>query len=110
MTNKQTIQLVLGAVVLLVVGFVLGVYATASNQDLAGTDYDATRHVGDVYNGQLETLMMKDGRVTGPAEDLVFGGSKLSTTTSGAGTFTAAQMCDNALITATPDAGAVTLV
>ena len=54
-----------------------------------------------------------DGTLTVAGESnlstLVFGGSKLSTTTNAAGTFTAAQMCDNALITATPNVGAVTL-
>lgn len=39
----------------------------------------------------------------------VQGGSKFSTTTSDAGTFTAAQMCDNALITADLDTSSVTL-
>lgn len=48
---------------------------------------------------------------SGAAEvgNFVRGGSSLATTTNGAGTFTAAQVCDNNLIVATPNVGAVTL-
>jgi len=43
------------------------------------------------------------------ASNLVSGGASYATTTNGAGTFTAAQVCDNNLIVATPNVGAVTL-
>jgi len=40
---------------------------------------------------------------------LVSGGDTFATTTNGPGTFTAAQVCDNSIITATPNVGSVTL-
>lgn len=40
---------------------------------------------------------------------VVHGGSSMATTTNAAGTFTAKQICDNSLIVATPNIGAVTL-
>ena len=41
--------------------------------------------------------------------NFVSGGASMATTTNDAGTFTAAQVCDNNLIVATPNVGAVTL-
>ena len=41
--------------------------------------------------------------------NFVSGGSSMATTTDAAGTFTAAQVCNNNLIVATPNVGAVTL-
>lgn len=100
------------AVAILVLGFVIGAhngYKAAEERGLGGTQYDTARFAGDVRQGLADILMMRDGRIVGPSSRPVDGGAGLATTTNGAGTFTAAQICDNALITATPNVGNVTL-
>lgn len=66
------LQYVLGAIALLAIGFVLGVVGTkavpSSNLGAGGSVvYTATHFVGDLYQGQADTLIFRDGAwVAGP--------------------------------------------
>jgi len=67
MTKTTAVSL---SIVTLLIGFILGVYGSANTaQNLGGTTYDASRLVGDVYNGMSEVLMMTNGFFVGPVKD-----------------------------------------
>lgn len=78
-----------------------------SGSETVGNDLDVTDDA--TVGGDLAVT----GTVTVTGESnlstLVHGGGSVATTTNAAGTFTAAQVCDNSLIVATPNVGAVTL-
>lgn len=111
--NKVTATITVLAV--LVAGFVLGVLGTGrSTETLGGTTYDASRLVGDVYQGLSEVLMFRNGEFVGPIdtddaasfdaavsldavrvdEGLIEGGGVVISTTSATYTLTQAEMQD----------------
>lgn len=117
-------DIVVIAVVALVAGLAGGLVAglVGDNQFGAGTrmpngiSADSTSPaVGEVRGTDLtitDDAAITDGlTVEGDTnlDNLVNGGASLATTTNGAGAFTAAQICDNNLIVATPNWQPVTL-
>ncbi len=67
--TKTTIQTVVGAVIVLIIGAVLGAFlvGTATNSDsFGGTTYDESNLVGDVRQGLTGVLVMQDGVIVGP--------------------------------------------
>lgn len=60
------IILVIGGILILVVGFVLGVIGGRQATMLGGVVYEASRLVGDVYQGMSGQLMMSNGEFVGP--------------------------------------------
>jgi hypothetical protein len=98
---------------LAILGVILGGWA------LVGGDNQPVpepRVVGGVTNYDSLTLgedLIVGGTITATGEtnvsNLISGGASFATSTDAAGTFTAAQVCDNNLIVATPNVGAVTL-
>lgn len=56
------------SIVLLSVGFILGVYGTQKQAEVGSVTYDESRLVGDVYQGMSGILMMRDGEFVGPID------------------------------------------
>lgn len=56
---------VLGAIALLAIGFIAGVYGVKSSS-VGGTSYDVSNLVGDVYQGMTHVLMFQNGVFVGP--------------------------------------------
>lgn len=69
-----------------------------------GISADGTTPLKGEVRGTTQTITGESNLST-----LIQGGGSFATTTNDAGTFTAAQICDNSIIVATPDVGAVTL-
>lgn len=106
MTKKN----ILGAIALLVVGFILGVLGMRqlqSNNALGAVSYDVQKFVGDIYNGINDTKIFSGGFFVGPVNTSAtstFSGftyikslipaTGVTTITPGATTtITAAQIC-----------------
>ena len=69
--TKTTIQTVVGAVIVLIIGAVLGAFLVGTatgEQTFSGTTFDESNLVGDVYQGQTHVLMMQDGVFVGPID------------------------------------------
>lgn len=62
---SNVIKMVIGGVVLLALGFVLGVYGSHQQPSFAGTSYDVSHLVGDVYQGMSDTLIASGGVLKG---------------------------------------------
>lgn len=65
---NKTIKSIVAGIVVLVVGFILGSLGgsnTKSDAQLGGVTYDASRLVGDVYQGINGSLVMQNGSIVG---------------------------------------------
>ena len=89
MTN--TYKKIIALVVILVIGFVLGVYG-AKNGKLGATAYDALHQVGDIYQGPSDTLIFRNG---------VFQGAPIATSSN-------ISVTGNLTVTGTSTLGIVT--
>lgn len=76
----KNILFVIGAIALLVLGFVLGVYSIGKNnaQVVGGTSYDVSNLVGDVYNGISRVLVLSGGYVVGPVSSTAVAANSLT--------------------------------
>lgn len=124
-------KIVLGAIAILVVGFVLGVLGTRNTQNglLAGVDYDVKNFVGDVYQGLNGVLMMRNGQFVGPINSnnsstisatttlsaetyvnkLVLGTGITTLTPAATTTLTAAQACGGSVLSLAPTVANATM-
>lgn len=110
----KTTKIVLGIIVIVAVlvgGYVLGslggrqaaIVEQQPQNQLGGVTYDRSTLVGDVYQGQANTLILRDGKFVAPTLSTAF-----ATTSTGAGTLTAANITGKSTILST-NAGALTL-
>src|SRR5687767_6092157 len=95
--------------VLLAVLFVVVLVGGNQSASFSGSTDDSFTAADLISNDDL--TVVDDATIGGDIDvsNLVSGGASIATTTNDAGTFTAAQVCDNNLIVATPNVGAVTL-
>ena len=63
--TKKTIYI--GAIALLAIGVVLGIYANNARVNFGSTSYDISHFVGDVYQGLNDVKMFASGVFVGPA-------------------------------------------
>ena len=84
--TKKTIYL--GAIALLAIGFVLGIYANNARVNFGSTSYDISHFVGDVYQGLNDVKMFANGVFVGPAN--------MSSLTINSGTAITAYKCATA--------------
>ena len=109
MTNKTSF--VFGSVVLLLIGFVLGVLGLrgthepapvqntdqAQQEDLGSVQYDPQTFGGDVRQGPMGTLILRNGAVVGPAGGGITASSTLSNSTATADMFDVENVIDMTL-------------